>query len=139
MKVAFATSDLVHINAHFGSAKHFAVYDVNKEGYKFLNDFEFGGNLDQDGNEDKLLPKLQALADCTIVYVVAIGGGAAARLINKNVTPIKAGSPEDEITGLLDKLVTTLNGSPPPWLRKALAKDTGNEDRFRDFESDEDE
>lgn len=136
MKVAFATSDLVHINAHFGSAKHFAVYDVTPEGHKFLNDFEFGGNLDQDGNEDKLVPKLNALSDCKIVYVLAIGGGAAARLINKNVTPIKASGPQDEITGLLDKLVTTLNGSPPPWLRKAIAAEKNGSKSF-DFDDEE--
>ena len=120
MKIAFATRDSTHINAHFGSAARIDVYDVDTEGYVFLETLEFGGNLQQDGNEDKLEPKIQALSDCTIVYVSAIGGSAAARLIRKNITPIKSQS--DEIEDVLVRLVETLNGSPPPWLRKALQK-----------------
>ena len=80
------------------------------------------GDLKEDGNEDKITPKLQALNDCTIVYVVAIGGSAAARLIKKNVTPVKAKSEEEKIEDILNKLVKTLQGNPPPWLRKALVQ-----------------
>ncbi len=122
MKIAFATNDAVHINAHFGWASRIDVYDVDTERYTFLETLAFQGDLKEDGNEDKLEPKLQALADCTIVYVSAIGGSAAARLIRKNITPIKAQSEADEIEDVLTRLVQTLNGSPPPWLRKALLK-----------------
>lgn len=120
MKIAFATEDQVHINSHFGWAKIIDVYDVTPEGYRFIETLKFEGNLQEADHDDKLQPKLEALADCKIVYVSAIGGGAAARLINQQVTPIKAQSEDDEITAVLDKLVTTLNGNPPPWLRKAL-------------------
>ncbi|NEP44539.1 MAG: nitrogen fixation protein NifX, partial [Okeania sp. SIO2H7] len=127
------------INAHFGSAKNLAVYDVTAEGYKFVENIEFSGNLNQDGNEDKLLPKIEALSDCTIVYVSAIGGSAAARLIRKKVTPVKARSDKDEITSILDQLVTTLKGSPPPWLRKVLQQEQANKNGFNDFEDDDEE
>lgn len=120
MKIAFTTSDKVHINAHFGSAKKIDVYEVTTDGYTFLETIRFDGNLDEDGNEDKLLPKIEALHDCTIVYVSAIGGSAAARLIKQRITPVKAQSEDQEISDVLTKLVQTLNGSPPPWLRKAL-------------------
>lgn len=120
MKIAFTTSDLVHINAHFGWAKKISVYEVSQTGYEFVNTFTFDGDLKEDGNEDKLVPKIEALSDCTIVYVSAIGGSAAARLIRKRVTPVKARSEEEKITDILDQLVKTLNGNPPPWLRKAL-------------------
>lgn len=122
MKIAFTTNDSVHINAHFGWASQIDVYDVTTEGFTFLEKLTFEGDLKEDGNEDKLEPKLQALQDCTIVYVSAIGGSAAARLIRKNITPIKAESETDEIGNVLTRLVQTLNGSPPPWLRKALKK-----------------
>ncbi|MBD2180551.1 nitrogen fixation protein NifX [Planktothrix sp. FACHB-1355] len=120
MKIAFATNDLVHIDAHFGWAKQMAVYEVSPEGYEFVDNLTFGGDLKEDGNEDKLVPKLEAVSDCTIVYVAAIGGSAAARLIRKRVTPVKSKSEEDLITDVLNKLVQTLKGNPPPWLRKAL-------------------
>lgn len=124
MKVAFTTSDKVHINAHFGWAKQIDVYDVSPEGYNFFKTFEFQGDLQEDGNEDKLVPKIEALADCTIVYVSAIGGSAAARLIRKKVTPVKSSSDEEKITDILDNLVKTLNGNPPPWLRKIIQQES---------------
>jgi len=120
LKIAFTTSDNIHINAHFGSANKIAVYEVDQSTYSFVETLKFDGNLKEDGNEDKLLPKIEALHDCTIVYVAAIGGSAAARLIKHRITPIKAQSETQEITDLLARLVQTLNGSPPPWLRKAL-------------------
>ena len=33
IKVAFATNDNENIDAHFGSAKQFNIYDVSKDGY----------------------------------------------------------------------------------------------------------
>lgn len=140
MKIAFTTKDSTYINAHFGSAPKIDVYDANAEGYTFVESLTFGGNLKEDGNEDKLDPKLQALRDCTIIYVASIGPSAAARLINKNVTPIKATSETETITEMLDRLVQILKGSPPPWLRKALQKDqqrnleTELEDEFEEVE-----
>ncbi|HIK14233.1 MAG TPA: nitrogen fixation protein NifX [Leptolyngbyaceae cyanobacterium M33_DOE_097] len=124
MKIAFTTSDNIHINSHFGSARKIDVYEVNQTEYSFVETLKFDGNLNEDGNEDKLLPKIEALHDCTIVYVSTIGGSAAARLIKQKITPIKAQSEEQEITDVLTNLVKTLNGSPPPWLRKALVQRT---------------
>lgn len=123
MKIAFTTNDSIHINAHFGWAKKIDVYDANQEGYTFSKTLHFDGDLKEDGNEDKLVPKLKALAGCTIVYVSAIGGSAAARIIQSGITPIKAPSEETKIEDILAEFVKTLNGNPPPWLRKALLKD----------------
>lgn len=120
MKVAFATTDHQHINAHFGWADTLAVYEVSPAGYTLLENRRFPNNGQEDGNEDKLVPKLAGLQDCTIVYVSAIGGSAAARLINKGITPIKSASETEAIVPTLDRLVKTLQGTPPPWLRKAL-------------------
>jgi nitrogen fixation protein NifX len=123
MKIAFATQDNVHINAHFGWASKIDVYDLTTEGYTFLETLTFGGELKEDGNEDKLEPKLKALKGCTIVYVADIGGSAAARLIGKRITPMKSHSEDEEIEAILGQLMHTLKGSPPPWLRKALSQD----------------
>lgn len=126
MRIAFTTNDQIHINAHFGWARKIDVYEVSPTEYKFVKTLRFDGDLKEDGNEDKLVPKIEALADCTIVYVSAIGGSAAAQLIKKRITPIKARSEDDEITDVLERLVQTLKGSPPPWLRKALQQKSSN-------------
>jgi nitrogen fixation protein NifX len=135
MKVAFATQDQQRVDAHFGWAKHLAVYDVNASGYSFVEDFPFGDDLAEDGNEDKLAPKLDAIRDCAIVYVAAIGGSAAARVVAAKLHPIKVPAPEP-IFDILDKLQVVLQGTPPPWLRKAVLKDQG---KSFDFENDDDE
>ncbi len=121
MKIAFCTQDMVRVDAHFGWAKSIAVYEIDKAGYRMLEAIQFDGQMFEDGNEDKLVPKIAAIADCAIVYVAAIGASAAARIVAKKIHPVKVDQPE-AITDILDRLIVTLNGSPPPWLRKALTK-----------------
>ena len=121
MRVAFATQDQQRVDAHFGWAKHLAVYEIEPTGYKFVHDYGFGEDLAEDGNEDKLSPKLDAIKDCAIVYVAAIGGSAAARVVASKIHPIKVSQPE-VILDVLDKLQVVLKGTPPPWLRKAVLK-----------------
>ncbi|AHY57024.1 nitrogen fixation protein NifX [Bradyrhizobium huanghuaihaiense] len=131
MKVAFATQDLRRVDAHFGWAKNIAIYDVAPSGHVFLKAIEFEGDLEEDGSGDKLAPKIQAIKDCAILYVAAIGGAAAARVVASKIHPIKVSKPES-IHVLLEKLESVLKGTPPPWLRKVLAKD-----QPRSFEFDE--
>ncbi|MHB0773790.1 nitrogen fixation protein NifX [Bradyrhizobium sp. 1.29L] len=130
MKVAFATQDLSRVDAHFGWAKNIVIYDVWPDGYVFLKAVQFDGDLSEDGNEDKLAPKIEAIRDCAILYVVAIGGSGAARVVANKIHPIKVDKPES-ILALLEKLQRMLRGTPPPWIRKALAK---AKERTLDFE-----
>ena len=130
MKVAFATQDLKRVDAHFGWAKNIAIYDVSPEGHRFVEAIQFDGDLKEDGNEDKLAPKIEAIKDCTILYVAAIGGSGAARVVANNIHPMKVTQPE-AIDDLCVKLEDVLKGSPPPWLRKVLARD---KERSFDFE-----
>ena len=87
MKIAFATQDLKRVDAHFGWAKNIAIYDVSPKGTTSSELFEFGGDLQEDGNEDKLAPKLDAIQDCAILYVAAIGGSGAARVWRRTSIP----------------------------------------------------
>lgn len=131
MKVAFTTEDGQHVNAHFGWAKKVAIYEIDAENCRFDHCVEFNGSLEEDGNEDKLGPKLEAIKDCAILYVAAIGGSAAARVVAKNVHPIKVAETQ-AIADSLQQLQKVLSGNPPPWLRKALNKDRDREIDFED-------
>lgn len=133
MKVAFSTQDRERVDAHFGWAKHIAVYNVTAESADLVEVFDFTGELNEDGNEDKLAPKLEAIGDCAIMYCAAIGGSAAARVVAAKIHPIKVPQPES-IAEILVKLQEVIRGTPPPWLRKALLKD---QDRAHDFEDEE--
>jgi nitrogen fixation protein NifX len=130
MKVAFATQDLKRVDAHFGWARNIAIYEIDPEGHQFIEAIQFDGDLKEDGNEDKLAPKIDAIKDCAILYVAAIGGSGAARVVASNIHPMKVNQPE-AISDLLDKLQEVLRGVPPPWLRKALTK---GKERVLDFE-----
>lgn len=121
MRVAFATQDLERVDAHFGWAKNIAIYELTPHSYEFVEAMQFMGDAQEDGNEDKLQPRLEAIRDCAILYVAAIGGSGAARVVAQNIHPLKVQQPE-KIVDLLEKLKTVLNGAPPPWLRKVLSK-----------------
>ncbi len=130
MKIAFATQDLQRVDAHFGWAKNIAIYEVSPQGHHFVEAIQFEGDLQEDGNEDKLAPKIEAIKDCAILYVAAIGGSGAARVVANKIHPIKVNEPEN-INEILDKLQVVLKGTPPPWLRKLLLK---GQERTFDFD-----
>lgn len=134
IKVAFATQDLQRVDAHFGWAKNIAIYEISPQGHCFLEAIQFDGDLQEDGNEDKLAPKLDVIKDCAILYVAAIGGSGAARVVAHNIHPVKVQQPE-EIRDIIAKLENVLKGTPPPWLRKALMKGA---ERKVDFDSEVD-
>lgn len=129
MKIAFATQDLQRVDAHFGWAKNLAVYEISPQGYSLVEAIQFSGDLKEDGNEDKLAPKIEAIKDCAILYVAAIGGSAAARVVANKIHPIKVNEPQ-AINEILDKLQEVLKKAPPPWLRKALNKGSERELNF---------
>jgi nitrogen fixation protein NifX len=130
MKIAFATQDLQRVDAHFGWAKNIAVYNITADGYDFVETFCFDGDLKEDGDEDKLAPKIEAIKDCAILYVAAIGGSGAARVVANKIHPVKVNQAE-AILDLLDRLQEVVSGTPPPWLRKAMQK---GQERTLDFE-----
>ncbi len=131
MKVAFATQDLRRVDAHFGWARNIAIYDVSANGHRFLQAVPFEDDLREDGNEDKLSAKIEAIQDCAILYVAAIGGSGAARVIARNVHPMKVNQPE-VIDDVLARLSAVLQGTPPPWLRKAMLRDQPKDYDFAD-------
>jgi nitrogen fixation protein NifX len=119
VKIAFATQDMETVDAHFGWAKNIAIYDLEPDSFNLSHVASFESNLAEDGNEDKLVPKIDALKGCAILYVAAIGGSGAARVVAQKVHPIKVEKPE-KISDLLEKLRVLINGTPPPWMRKIL-------------------
>ena len=113
IKVAFATNDNENIDAHFGSAKQFNVYDISTDSCDIVSIIKIE-EKDTD-NTVALLTK----ADLDIVYFINIGATAAAKIINSGIFPIKY----KEIVSIdeeLQKLTTMLNGNPPPFIKKIL-------------------
>jgi nitrogen fixation protein NifX len=139
VRVAIATRDMKGLNAHFGSAPRFAVYDVTKDGWDFVEAVAFDDNSDESGahkseGEDRITPKVEALAGCHLLFCLAIGGPSAAKVVAARIHPIKTpqAAPIPEV---LERTRAMLAGSPPPWLRKVLAN-AGVGPSKPDFEED---
>jgi nitrogen fixation protein NifX len=140
MKVAFATQDLRTLDAHFAGARNIAIYDVSPEGHRFVEAIRFDEHSNEDGvhgdpDDDRIAPRLQALDGCTLVFVLAIGGPAAARVVARKVHPVKLPRSEP-IADILVRVQSMLSGTPPPWLRKAIAQDRGKALAFLEDEDD---
>ena len=124
IRVALATQDMKNLNAHFGSAKKFAIYDVSETGWTLVETVAFDAVADQRGNhaadgEDRITPKVRALAGCHLMFCLAIGGPSAAKVIGAKIHPIKVAEPQP-LEAVLERTRAMLNGTPPPWLRKVL-------------------
>jgi len=120
MKVAFASTDKIHIDEHFGRAEKFLIWEIGPESA----DFSGVVQVQSDGagdEEDRIEARGAALADCALVYVAQIGGPAAARLVAKKIHPVKS-KDNEAISAAVEKLQEVLRDNPPPWLRKAMLK-----------------
>lgn len=126
VRVAIATNDMKGLNAHFGSANRFAVYDVTKDGWAFVEALAFDDVTQESGQhktdgDDRITPKIEALSGCHLLFCLAIGGPSAAKVVTAKIHPIKVANPSP-IDEVLERTRTMLNGAPPPWLRKVLAE-----------------
>ncbi|WP_245972124.1 nitrogen fixation protein NifX [Rhodovulum iodosum] len=125
LKIAIATNDMENLDAHFGSAKKFAVYEVTTETARMVEVLEFGDVTDQEGQhnsvDDRITPKVEALTGCALLFVLAIGGPSAAKVVRAGIHPIKRKEPEP-IADVLAQTQEMLAGSPPPFLRKVLGR-----------------
>lgn len=136
MRIAFATHDHSNVDAHFASARTFLFYDVGKEEHNFVEAIEFSVISNEDGvhadeGDDRLSAKIEALEGASLLFVRAIGGPAAARVIKAQVHPVKL--PNDEpIAAVISRLQVMLQTNPPPWLRKALQGEKKGPERFID-------
>ena len=127
MKVAFATKDLDLINAHFGGAKEFVVYNVSPDG------FEVDGVIKTDtsamNGDEKTEFKVKALHGINIMYCESIGGTAAAKVIRAGMNPMKVQEPR-KIEDVLKELVIMINDNPPPWIKRIMNIETIEDPRL---------
>ena len=134
LKVAFATTDMKHVDQHFGAAQSFAIYAVDEDKVCFLEASEFG-KLDMDGNEDKLAEKINVLEGCIAVYSQAVGASAINQLKAKGIQPVKV-SPGAVITDLLSSLQEELAQGPSSWLARSIQQTMPvDPSRFDEMES----
>lgn len=126
IKVAFATKDMEEINAHFGGAKEFVVYNVSKDGFSLSEVIKTDTSGVED--DDKTDFRVRALKGVNIMYCESIGGTAAAKVIRAGIHPMKINEPT-LIEDVLKSLVQMINGNPPPWVKRIIHMQTEHDVR----------
>ncbi len=121
MKVAFTTKTGETIDLHFGMAEDFKVWEIGPDAASYIETVAVRDH--DDDEEDKIAARAEILKDCAIVYTMQIGGPAAAKLVARKIHPMKTNT-EVPVSEIVDKLQEVLKGNPPPWLRKALHKES---------------
>lgn len=120
LQIAFATTDGVTVDGHFGSCEQFYIYsiDADKQQKIDVRQAQSGRGIDKNALRAELI------ADCQLMFCASIGGPAAARVIRSGIHPMKCKPVNDgfpEITEQLDLLQQRIqSGSLPPWLAKLM-------------------
>lgn len=127
LKVAFATSDRVTVDQHFGATVGFAIYAIDDERARLVQVAEFPAES-MDGNENKLADKIATLAECAAVYCLAVGGSAVRQLLAGGIQPVRMES-ETPIESLLLELRKAIRAGGVAWIDRYIERE-GDGRRF---------
>lgn len=130
IRVALASNGGQRMDGHFGSCLRFLVYQVGKDEARLI---DLRSTEGADESDDRNQFRADLIKDCQVLYVVSVGGPAAAKVIKAGVYPMKL-SGEAEAGEVLAKLQTILAGHPPPWLAKVMGVEGRRKLRFDEEE-----
>ncbi len=116
IRVAIASNSAERMDGHFGSCLRFLVYQVSQDSIRLI---DLRSTAGADESDDRNAFRANLIKDCQVLYIVSIGGPAAAKVIKAGIYPMKLAE-EDEARAVLGKLQTILAGKPPPWLAKII-------------------
>lgn len=125
IRVAIASNSGETLNGHFGSCIRFLVYQLSANDLQLI---DIRSALEADFSDDRNLFRANLIGDCQVLYVVSIGGPAAAKVVRAGIYPIKMVE-GGEAREIMRKLQDVMKGSPPPWLAKIIG--VGAEERVR--------
>ncbi len=116
VRVAFASNKAEELDGHFGSCLRFLIYQVNADEVQLIEIRNCNGPETRDS---KNTFRTNLIKDCHILFVVSIGGPAAAKVIRAGIHPVKypnGGSTREHLEALQKVFVN----APPPWLTKIM-------------------
>lgn len=123
IRVAVASNNREELDGHFGSCLRYLIYQLSAKEIRLI---DIRSALGAELSEDKNAFRVNLIKDCAILYIVAIGGPAAAKVVQGGIYPMKKeeGGLAREILAELQRAITT---SPPPWLAKILGVAPGEQ------------
>lgn len=118
MLIAFASSDGIYVNQHFGWSKQFELYRVEGQSAEYLKTLDSS----EDGIEDeheKLAYKIGTVKEADIMYCSQIGPTASKMVLAAKIYPMRSAENE-RIDEVIKKFQELLLGNPPPWLLRIV-------------------
>ncbi|MBW4467810.1 MAG: dinitrogenase iron-molybdenum cofactor biosynthesis protein [Pegethrix bostrychoides GSE-TBD4-15B] len=129
VRVAVASNHQEALDGHFGSCLRYLIYQLSHEEIRLI---DIRSALEADASEDKNAFRVGLIRDCPVLYIVAIGGPAAGKVVQAGIYPIKKES-GGAARVILSELQQALASSPPPWLAKILGVADG--DRVKNYKA----
>lgn len=126
IRVAVASNNGAQLDGHFGTCLRFLIYQLGATDSTLI---DIRSTLDADLAEDKNAFRTGLIDDCQVLFVVSIGGPAAAKVVKAGIHPLK--KPQGgQAEAVLAELQRVMAGSPPPWLAKLLGQSAEQRVRF---------
>lgn len=116
IRVGIASNTGNNLDGHFGSCLRFLVYQVSAIDMRLI---DIRSAADADLSDDRNAYRANIVKDCDVLYVVSVGGPAAAKIIRAGIYPLKK-IDGGQAPKVIKEFQQVMSGSPPPWLAKIL-------------------
>ena len=120
IKIAFASTDGVHVNQHFGWCERFYIYEVEEDDFSLFG--EVDSSIKFDDEAQKLEYKISCLESSDIVYVLQIGPKAANMVQSAGIYPIKSSYEKEKIADVISSIQKMMRSNAPLWLKRIMLK-----------------
>lgn len=129
IRVAVASNNRESLDGHFGSCLRYLIYQLSTSEIRLI---DIRSAIAADLSEDKNAFRVSLIRDCPVLYIVAIGGPAAGKVVQAGIYPLKKET-GGSVRVLLAELQQAIATSPPPWLAKILGVAEG--DRVKNYKA----
>jgi nitrogen fixation protein NifX len=119
MNIAFASSDGIVIDQHFGWSKRFYLFDVDDTGAELVGTIDSSQEIEDE--HAKLSYKIETIGDADIMYCSQIGPKASKMVQAAGIHPVRIADGE-KIESAIKQIQAMLNDNPPMWLLRIFHK-----------------
>ncbi len=133
IRVAVSSNSGEKLDGHYGSCLRYLIYQLSPTDMRLV---DIRSAAEADLSDDRNAFRADLIKDCQVVYVVSVGGPAAAKIIRAGVYPLKV-IEGGEAREVMSQLQPIMVNSPPPWLAKILGVD--QQSRLKNYRGDDED
>ncbi|MBF0219259.1 MAG: nitrogen fixation protein NifX [Gammaproteobacteria bacterium] len=119
IRAACASHDDTLLDGHFGSCEIFHIYEISATGWQLAESRMVAAGEGDSGGEDRIAERVKLISDCQLLFVISIGGPAAAKVVRAGVHPVKVPKVVT-LEAQMASLQQAIADNPPPWLAKIM-------------------